>query len=101
MNVNFPLTSIRPSAIALSLLTLAGLNLVPIRAADAAEKSGAYAAAELADCGLDLGDSIRYASGEQISVALHSSGLLVEFHKVKYDTPIVYRVGKLNGRSVT
>jgi hypothetical protein len=101
MNVNFPRTSIRASAIALSLLTLAGLNVVPIRAADAAEQSGAYAAAGLADCGLDLGDSIRYASGEQSSVALHSSGLLVEFHKVKYDTAIVYRVGKLNGTSVT
>jgi hypothetical protein len=45
---------------------------------------------------LDFGDPSKYGDGDQISAALHSSGLVLEFHKGDVSDGIHYRVGMIN-----
>jgi hypothetical protein len=94
MNLSF----FRPSAIALCLLTLAIFNPLPI---GAAASNSTYSAATPTGVDVQLGLSREYDSGVQTSNALLFSGLVLEFHKSASNAGIFYRVGKLQGMSVT
>jgi hypothetical protein len=51
-------------------------------------------AVEAGDCDLEFKPSDRYDEGVQSSIALHFSGLALEFHRSQHNTGIWYRVGK-------
>jgi hypothetical protein len=51
-------------------------------------------AVETSGCDLKFNPSDLYDDGVESSIALHSSGLALEFHRAKYDDTIWYRVGK-------
>jgi hypothetical protein len=100
MHIPHNLTFIRLSGVALILLTLAAFNLV-LRTADATDSKSAYAAVAPADCNLEFGHLIQYDNGEQTSVAVNASGLVLEFHKSQNNAGIWYHFGKVEGASVT
>jgi hypothetical protein len=51
-------------------------------------------AAETSGCDLKFNPSHLYDAGIQSSIALHSSGLALEFHRSDFDAALWYRVGK-------
>jgi hypothetical protein len=51
-------------------------------------------AVETSGCDLEFNPSDLVDDGIQSSIALHSSGLALEFHRARYDDNIWYRVGK-------
>jgi hypothetical protein len=77
------------------------LRLLAFVLALAAGQNASFAAesqttlAILAGCDLQFGSSLRYDNGVDTSVALHSSGLILEFHRSQNTDSIWYRLGKL------
>jgi hypothetical protein len=68
----------------------------------AADPNKTLAAPETTACDLLFGPSIQFDTGIQTAVALHSSGLALEFHQTHnaQDTTIWYRLGKLQESTV-
>jgi hypothetical protein len=84
--------SLRGLGSAVSVLAVAVIGLAPGRA-NAENTSDKY---------LEFRDPAYYDRGDQISVALHSSGLVLEFHqKDVWSDTVYYRIGSINGNGVS
>jgi hypothetical protein len=85
----------------MSVLILATGYVTPLFASAAADFDSPFATTASTNCDVRFGPSMPYATGRGPSIALHRSGLVLEYHWDSGQTGLWYRVAKLNGTGVT
>jgi hypothetical protein len=98
-------TSFHSWRLALGLLSASALAVyfyIP-SIAYAGDANSMHAAGEPTNCNVQFGPFTKYDQGIDPAIAVHPSGLIVEFHQTNApgDYSLWYHVGTLNGTSVT